>query len=79
MRHFPHRKREELQRPFDFAVVITSILRPSLKRALQGIYAQRGVGRIQALVGVDIEVALNHDHPGIIAAHRHSCQVPPVA
>jgi len=64
MRHFPHRNREELQRPFDFAVVITSILRPSLKRALQGIYAQRGVGRIQALVGVDIEAA---DSPGLEA------------
>ncbi len=32
-----------------------------------------------AVVGMDIKVALNHDHLPIIAAHRHSCQVPPVA
>jgi hypothetical protein len=64
MRHFPPRTREALQTPFDFAVVITSILRPSLRRALQGIYEQRSAGRIQVLIGVDIHAA---DSPGIEA------------
>ncbi|MDF1747838.1 MAG: glycosyltransferase family 2 protein [Alphaproteobacteria bacterium] len=42
-----------LQAPFDAAVVIPSLLRPSLIQALRSIYAQSDVGRIHILIGVD--------------------------
>lgn len=64
MLHFPRRDRADLQRPFDVAVVVTSILRPSLRRALESVYAQRGAGRIQVLVGVDID---SGEGPGLTA------------
>lgn len=35
------------------AVVIPTILRPSLETALQSVYAQEGVRRVQILIGVD--------------------------
>src|SRR3954467_3926359 len=35
------------------AVVIPTILRPCLETALQSVYAQEGVGRVQILIGVD--------------------------
>jgi len=39
--------------PFDAAVVIATILRPSLERAVQSVYRQRFGGRIQILIGID--------------------------
>jgi hypothetical protein len=42
-----------LQMPFDFAVVIPTILRPTLKRAVSSVFRQRSAGRIQILIGVD--------------------------
>lgn len=43
----------DIQAPFDAAVVVQTVLRPSLERAIESIYQQRFDGRIQILVGVD--------------------------
>lgn len=42
-----------LQDTFDIAVVMTTILRPEIDRALRSVFAQRLDGRIQVLVGID--------------------------
>ena len=42
-----------LQEPFDVAVVMPSVVRPSLARALRSSLAQDHPGRIQALIGID--------------------------
>jgi hypothetical protein len=42
-----------LQTPFDVAVVIPTVVRPSLKRAVASVFRQRFVGRIQILIGID--------------------------
>jgi WD40 repeat protein len=42
-----------LQTPFDAAVVIPTILRPSLWRAVESIFRQRFAWRIQILIGID--------------------------
>lgn len=42
------------QRPFDVAVVMPSLLRPSLFHALQSIFAQQGDLRIQIMIGADL-------------------------
>ncbi|KXV70015.1 glycosyltransferase, partial [Gluconobacter japonicus] len=42
------------QRPFDVAVVIPSLLRPTLKNALDSVFAQIGHLRVQILIGVDV-------------------------
>jgi len=39
--------------PFDAAVVIATVLRPSLQRAVESIYRQKFAGRIQILIGID--------------------------
>ena len=44
---------QEIQTPFDVAVVMPTIARPSAIKALRSIYAQTNVGRIQVLIGVD--------------------------
>jgi hypothetical protein len=41
------------QNLFDAAVVIPTVLRPSLKRAVTSVYRQRFEGTIQVLVGID--------------------------
>ncbi|MFT8715295.1 glycosyltransferase family 2 protein [Gluconobacter potus] len=41
------------QRPFDVAVVMPSLLRPSIVRALQSIFAQQGGLRVQIMIGLD--------------------------
>lgn len=41
-----------LQVPFDVAVVIPTVLRPSLKRAVPSIFAQTLKGRVQIVIGV---------------------------
>lgn len=43
----------DVQAPFDVAVVMPSILRPTIVDALDSIYAQDLQGRIQILIGVD--------------------------
>lgn len=42
-----------LQQRMDAAVVIPTMLRPSLVQAVQSVFAQRFAGRIQILVGID--------------------------
>jgi len=44
---------EDLQSPFDVAVVMATVVRPTIAQALRSIFAQRLDGRIQVLVGVD--------------------------
>ena len=41
------------QQSFDVAVVIPTILRPTLRRAIESVFAQDLNGRIQILVGID--------------------------
>lgn len=42
------------QQPFDVAVVIPTVCRPSLLRAVRSVFAQSLVGRIQVLIGIDV-------------------------
>jgi len=42
-----------LQPPFDAAIVIPTLLRPSLAQALRSIFAQENIGRLHILIGVD--------------------------
>lgn len=43
----------DMQRPFDAAVVIATILRPTLRDALLSVFRQNFKGRVQILVGID--------------------------
>ena len=43
----------DMQQPFDAAVVIATLLRPTLKDALQSVFRQNFRGRVQILVGID--------------------------
>jgi hypothetical protein len=43
----------DIQTPFDIAIVMTTVVRPSLAQAIRSVYAQRFAGRIQILVGID--------------------------
>lgn len=47
-------RRADPQRPAAAAVVIPSILRPSLLRAVRSVYAQTLPGQIHILIGVDV-------------------------
>src|SRR5262249_39984845 len=40
-------------RPYDVAVVIPTVARPALARAVRSVYAQQFSGTIQILIGVD--------------------------
>jgi hypothetical protein len=44
---------KNLQTPFDAAVVMVTVVRPTIAEALRSIYAQQFAGRIQVLVGID--------------------------
>jgi hypothetical protein len=44
---------EDLQTPFDAAVAILTIFRPTLLQSIRAIFAQDHPGRIQILIGVD--------------------------
>jgi hypothetical protein len=46
---------DDRQRPFDVAVVMPTLLRPSLARAAASVFAQDLPGRIQLLIGIDME------------------------
>jgi len=43
----------DLQRPFDAAVVMPTILRPSLREAIASVFDQKFSGTIQVLIGID--------------------------
>ena len=45
--------RAALQPPFDVAVVIPTVLRPELARAVRSVFSQSFGGRIQILIGID--------------------------
>ncbi|AMV25172.1 hypothetical protein VT84_12305 [Gemmata sp. SH-PL17] len=51
-------------RPFDVAVVIPTLLRATLDRAVRSVYAQTFPGTIQVLVGVDVR----RGDPGVLDA-----------
>jgi hypothetical protein len=42
------------QKSYDVAVVIPTILRNTLREAIESIYRQKNVGRIQILIGIDV-------------------------
>ncbi len=42
-----------LQEPFDAAIVMPTILRPEISRALASVFAQDFAGRVQILIGID--------------------------
>ncbi|HEY8570908.1 hypothetical protein [Phenylobacterium sp.] len=44
---------EDPQSPADVAVIMPTVLRPTLEAALESVFAQKDAGRIQLLVGVD--------------------------
>jgi hypothetical protein len=43
----------DIQTPFDVAIVMATVVRPSLAQAIRSIFAQRFAGRIQILIGID--------------------------
>ena len=45
---------DNLQTPYDAAVVIPTVLRPTLRRAIESVFAQNLPGRIHVLVGMDV-------------------------
>jgi hypothetical protein len=51
--------------PYDVAVVIPTVGRPTLERAVQSVFTQDFVGRIQILIGVDV---LMGDDRGLLNA-----------
>ena len=48
-----HQKTDSAQQPFDAAVVIPTILRPTLKDAVLSVFRQSYPGRLQILIGID--------------------------
>jgi hypothetical protein len=48
-----HQDLASVQRPFDVAVVIPTVLRPTLKDAVLSVFRQSFPGRLQILIGVD--------------------------
>lgn len=44
---------DDSQRPYDVAVIMPSIVRPTIEKALHSIFAQDFSGRIQVLIGID--------------------------
>lgn len=62
-----------LQAPFDAAVVIPTVLRPSLARPVRSVYGQRFPGRIQVLIGVDRPRNGSPADPGVLDVLRREC------
>jgi glycosyl transferase family 2 len=48
-----HQDLDSVQRPFDAAVVIPTVLRPTLKDAVRSVFRQSFPGRLQIVIGVD--------------------------
>ena len=44
---------KNIQTPFDIAIAMTTVVRPTLAQAIRSVYAQRFGGRIQVLIGID--------------------------
>ena len=44
---------KNLQTPFDVAVVMPTVVRPTIAQAMRSVFAQQFPGRIQILVGID--------------------------
>ena len=59
----------DLQQPFDAAVVISTILRPTLRQTVRSVFAQDLQGRIQIMIGVD----KGRDDHGILDTLRGEC------
>jgi hypothetical protein len=57
------------QTPFDVAVVIPTLLRPSLERAVRSVFAQDFGGRVQVLIGIDVAAG----DPTILSRLAESC------
>ncbi len=62
------------QVPYDVAIILPTLLRPSLDRAVRSVFAQDFPGRIQVLIGIDVVQgeqaqldALACDCPGNVA------------
>jgi len=49
-----HEDLASVQRPFDAAVVIPTVLRPTLRDAVLSVFRQSFPGRLQILIGVDL-------------------------
>jgi hypothetical protein len=67
----------DIQTPFDVAIVMATVVRPSLSQAIRSIFGQRFAGRIQILVGIDrwdgepaILEALLAERPSHVAVTR---------
>ena len=58
-----------LQAPFAAAVVVPTVLRPSLLQAVRSVFAQDLPGRIQILIGVDVA----EGDPAILEVLRAEC------
>jgi len=58
-----------IQQPFDAAVVIVTLLRPSLPQAVRSVYAQQGAGRVQVVLAVDGRA----DTSGMLPMLRAEC------
>jgi hypothetical protein len=56
-----------LQRAFYVAVIMTTVGRPSLRKAVQSVYDQAFNGRIQLLVGVDAPLGSFDEHENLFA------------
>jgi hypothetical protein len=53
LRGFQGKNIKSLQEPADFAVVIPTMLRPTIADAVQSVFNQRFAGRVQTLIGID--------------------------
>src|SRR5690242_3948999 len=56
-----------LQQTFDAAVVMPTVGRPSLRKAVQSVYDQEFAGRIQLLIGVDAPLGSFSEHEALFA------------
>jgi hypothetical protein len=44
---------ESMQQPFDFAIIMPTVLRPTIVDAIQSVFEQRFDGSVQLLIGID--------------------------
>lgn len=63
------RRNPAVQRPFDAAVIVTTVIRPSLLEAVRSVYAQDLDGRVQIVIGIDVPLG----DPAIIEQIRGEC------
>ncbi|GGF17861.1 hypothetical protein GCM10011611_24660 [Aliidongia dinghuensis] len=63
------KSRASSQPPFDVAVIIPTVLRPALARAVRSVFAQDFAGRVQILVGIDTP----EGDPALIEALGREC------